>query len=377
MSRRETSTHREQVDIFSGFLVPLLPLLIAKHRLSLTAAGALTLVQRVPSLFDPLIGVAVDGRRLKPLVVWAPMLTAITMSTMGLADDVFSLGGLLLLSGVGVALFHTPAPVLVAASSGTRVGWGMSLFMLGGEAARTLAPMVALAAVSWWRLEGLAWLLPLAPLAAGFLQWRLREPPPRPVHGGGEERGKERKALRRVLVAASGIIAARSFVAAAITTYLPSYLRGRGRSLWFAGVALSVVQGAGALGTFAAGTLSDRFGRRWVLGLILLASPLLMAAFILTHGSLLLAVLAPLGLVSFAANPVLMAAVQDVGGSLPATANGLYMTLNFLLRAVIIVAVGALGDAFGLERAFWLSAGLSLLGLPFVALMPVGRRSDY
>ena len=47
-------------DIYSAFLAPILPLLIAKLGISLSLAGLLDVVRRIPALFNPLIGLVAD-----------------------------------------------------------------------------------------------------------------------------------------------------------------------------------------------------------------------------------------------------------------------------------------------------------------------------
>jgi fucose permease len=65
-----------------------------------------------------------------------------------------------------------------------------------------------------------------------------------------------------------------------------------------------------------------------------------------------------------------MALVQEYGRNHPATANGIYMALEFVGGAIITVIVGALADAFGLRTAFALSAAIAICGVPFVLLLP-------
>jgi FSR family fosmidomycin resistance protein-like MFS transporter len=363
-------------DIFSGFVAPLLPLLIKRMSLSLTAAGGLIVVQRVPSLFNPLLGFVVDRLPLRPFVVFAPAITALAMCSMGWVRSWSGLAALLFVSGISLTLIHVPGPVMIAAYAGHRLGKGMSFFMVGGELARSFAPIVALFAVSLWSLEGLYRLMPLALLAAVLLRWLLAEPSDelRVRPRSGESAAAERATLYRVLIAATGIIAARSFMAAALTTFLPTYLTSRQVSLFWAGGALSLLQAAGTVGTFAAGTLSDRLGRRRVLTTVLVLSPLMMMAFLWATGIAVLPVLVGCGLLIFSVNPVLMAAIQDHAGSSPAVANGTYMTLAFALRALIILAVGSMGDAIGLERTFFWAGLLTALGVPFALALPRQHR---
>jgi FSR family fosmidomycin resistance protein-like MFS transporter len=83
---------------------------------------------------------------------------------------------------------------------------------------------------------------------------------------------------------------------------------------------------------------------------------------------------AALGIVQFAINPVMLALVQENATESPATANGIYMTMSFVVRSVIAVAVGYLGDRFGLQRTFFYSSVLALVGVPFALALPGGKK---
>ena len=47
-----------------------------------------------------------------------------------------------------------------------------------------------------------------------------------------------------------------------------------------------------------------------------------------------------------------------------------HFMINFAARAVILLAVGWLGDTVGLRTTYMWSGGFALLGLPFVFLLP-------
>jgi len=53
-----------------------------------------------------------------------------------------------------------------------------------------------------------------------------------------------------------------------------------------------------------------------------------------------------------------------------AMANGMFLAISFVLESGAAVVMGALGDVFGLKRAFFLSALILLLGSPVVRLLP-------
>ena len=63
--------------------------------------------------------------------------------------------------------------------------------------------------------------------------------------------------------------------------------------------------------------------------------------------------------------------VQDHFPENRAVSNGLYISMNFLLRSLAMLLVGMAGDAFGLQTTFMGSALLSLFGLIGIILLPV------
>jgi FSR family fosmidomycin resistance protein-like MFS transporter len=357
-------------DIFAGFLAPLLPLLIPKLGLSLTLAGSLAALQNFPSLINPVLGMVGDRVSLRWLAIVAPTTTAIAMCLIGVAPSYTILAILLLVAGVSSASWHVPAPVMAARSSGRRVGFGMSILMLGGQLAATVGPLIAVAAASLWGLEGMWRMIPLGVAASFILYWRTRHVEAHVTHKTDESWAQTWPELRRILLPIAGIIATRTFISVALSTYLPTLLNKEGSSLLAAGGALSLLMLAGALGTMATGTLSDRIGRRKVLLIILALAPLMMILFLNVSGWLLLPVLFALGFVAQSSGPVLMAMVQEGASSHPATANGLYMALEFVGGSVITIIIGALADALGLRTAFMIAGVVALFSLPFVLLLP-------
>jgi FSR family fosmidomycin resistance protein-like MFS transporter len=354
-------------DTYSAFLNPLLPLIIDKLSLSLTLAGSLTLYLRIPSLLHPLIGLWADRIDLRLLVILAPAGSAIAMSLIGMAPSYSILALLLLAAGLSSAALHVPGPVIVARVSGRRTGTGMSLWMAGGELARMIGPIFAVAAVSWLTLEGYYPVMLLGILTSVVLYARFKRIPLR-SHSRSRPAalGETWRVLRRLMIPLAVIMLLRSLMRAALSTFLPTFVTGSGQSLWAGGTALAAVEFAGALGALAAGTLSDR-----MLLLLFLA--------IEARGGGVVAELLVLGLTGFAAistTPVIMAMVQEQGRDHPATANGLYMGISFAIGALGALLLGWVGDQVGLRTAFTWSALLSLGAAPAVFFLPAWSSSS-
>jgi FSR family fosmidomycin resistance protein-like MFS transporter len=167
-----------------------------------------------------------------------------------------------------------------------------------------------------------------------------------------------------------GIIVTRSFMSAALGTYLPTFLSREGSSLWFAGAALSIFEAAGMIGALAIGSLSDRLGRRRLLAAAMAATSLLMGGFLVTRGLVQFPILLALGFCALSIMPVMMALLQESFPETRALVNGIYLGLSFVAQAAATVALGALADRYGLRAAFTASAIIPLLGLPLILLLP-------
>ncbi|MBC8478178.1 MFS transporter [bacterium] len=354
-------------DIYNAFLAPLLPLLIEKLSINYTLAGLLSVFQRAPALLNPFIGLLADRMSLRLLVVWTPTLTATCMSLIGLAPHYIVLALLLFVAGFSTTAFHVPSPVMIRQTAGQRLGMGMSFYMLGGELARALGPLVILGAVSLWGLSGTWRLLPAAVLASLLLHFKLTgiSVSPGRQQREGDGAWPLLKKLTPMFSCIGGIILLRGMVKAALTLFLPTYLMAQGASIWLAGVALSLLQLSGALGTFLAGPLSDRIGRRNTLLIVTSAVPLLMWGFVALPSTWSLPLLVVIGFFLFGTGPVLLAIVHEVDSERPAFVNSLFMTVNFVGGSLTVLLVGLLGDALGLTLTYQLAAILALGAIPF------------
>jgi FSR family fosmidomycin resistance protein-like MFS transporter len=359
-------------DTYTAFLPPLLPAFIAELSLSTTEAGALTVFIQMPSLLQPFIGHLADRVSLRYFVILAPAVTAVMMSSLGMAPGYAVLALLLTVAGLSSASLHAVAPVMAGKLSGRSLGRGMGFWMVGGELGRTLGPIVIVSAVGLLTLEGTAWLMIIGLLASVILYVQLKDVPGRPPNAG--QSPPWRRALQTMgpfLVPLVGIVTVRAFMLAALTTYLPTFLAEEGADLWLAGVSLSVLEAAGVLGALLGGSISDWLGRRQVLLISLLTTVLFMFLFLSVNDWGRFPVLLVLGFTALSTTPVIMASVQESFPESRALANGVYMALSFVIRSGVVVLLGALGDLFGLRLAFTVSAVIPLLGVPFVFLLPV------
>jgi len=341
--------------------------------MSLTQAGFLSTVMQIPSLLNPLIGILADRRSVRYFIILAPATTAVPMSLTGLAPSYAVLLILLFITGVSVAVFHVPAPVMISQLSGDKKGKGMSFYMTGGELARTVGPLVAVGAVSVFGLEGFYPIMIFGILASAWLHLRFRDVP---VHTNNSVRASLLSTcyeMRHILLPLSAILIARGFMHASLTTFLPTFIKQETGNIWLAGFALTALEGIGVVAVLSSGTLSDYIGRRRILFIALLGAPIGLFLFVLTSGPLRFLMLLVTGFTLLSTTPVMLAMVQENARNSPSAANGLFMMASFLARSFIVVFVGMIADRIGLHNTYLISAGMGLLGIPFIFMLPHER----
>ncbi len=364
-------------DVYSSFLAPILPLLIDKFSLSLSFVSFLTIIQRLPSLLNPLVGHIADKLPIRYVLIAAPALTATTMSLIGLMPSITLIVVLLVTSGIGVSLFHVPAPIMIKHVAGNRIGKGMSYFMLGGEIARSLGPLYILGGISLWGLEGTYRLLPLGLLASLLLFFKFKNIS---IADDFKKKKKETGAVQTIkeqlplFISLSGIIFFTSLVKGSLTTFLPTYMTENGASLWVGGISLAVVQFAGAVGTLFSGTISDKIGRRLTLLIMATTTPFLLILFVfISHTLFAIPLLILIGVIMFATTPVLLAEVNIIKSEHAGLINGIFMTMNFVLSAVALLIIGMLGDLLGLKTTYIITASISFVSILFILRLPKGE----
>lgn len=360
-------------DTFSSFFAPLLPLLIEKLGFSYAVGGMLSVIQRIPSLLNPLIGLAADRIVIRSAIVAAPIITIVCMSLLGVAPSVAMLAVLFFVGGISAAVFHVTAPVLMRQVSGNQIGRGMSFFMFGGELARTLGPLLVTAAVSWWGLEGIWKLIPFGLAASLLLLVNLRKIDKRHIRQHHtSKKAPLRQTARQIAPFFANIIPVmlfRSFSKTALTLFLPTYMVATGSSAKTAAIALALMELMGAAGALLAGTWSDRIGRKTILVAVAVLSPILMGLFTIATPIWQWVLIALMGLVLFANTPVFLAMIHDLNTDRPSFVNGTYMTINFLTVSTVALLVGASADRFGFVVTYQLCAAIALGTIPFSCLI--------
>jgi len=358
-------------DMYFSFMPPVLPLLMEKLAITKAEAGLLTIFWQWPSLFQPVIGHLADRINLRYLIILAPTISGAMVTLVGIAPSYGITALLLLIAGFSTAAFHAIVPAMIGVYSGKRLSRGMSFFMVAGELGYAIGPILVVAVIGWLTLRGLPWLMSLGMLVSLILFFRIK------TDSAMQHKNANalpwRAALRNmsaVLLPLMGVNVTKSFLVANLSTFLPTFMREEGSTLFIAGASFAVLEFAAAAGTLFSGWLGERFGRRVVMLFSALATPIFAFAFLLSSGWAQIALLLAIGFAAYCSVPVMMAMVQETSPQNRALANSVYMSIEFVARSLITILVGALADWLGLRNVFTGSVFAALLGVPFIFLLP-------
>ena len=358
-------------DIYTSFLAPVQTLLIEKLAINHTLFGLLAVIQRLPNLLNPFVGILADRIRIRYMVIFAPAVTAIAMSLIGIAPTYTFLAILMFVSGISSSMFHVPTPVMIKHIAGNRTGRGMSFYMVGGELARTIGPLLIIGSIELWGFDGIFRLIPMGLAASVILFLRFRNLDLRKDFADRQKAKDYTASLREfmpLLLIIISITFARGLMKSCFTFYLPGYMEETGSSIWIAGISLSVVYLSGTAGTLLSGTISDYIGRKNTLLIFAIVSPLLMWLFILAGDKFTFPILILIGFFLLATTPVILAIIHDQKTKHLSFLNGLYMTSTFIVSSITTLIAGYLLDTLGNELTFKISGGIAFLAIPAVLL---------
>ena len=348
-------------DIYTSFLAPVLPILIQKLGLSVTEASLLDVIRRIPALFNPYLALIVSRKDVRFFTIISPVTTAVFMSLIGVAPNYIILLILLFLAGISAQIFHISTPAIVKEVT-PKMGFGMSMFMVGGELARTIGPLIATAAISIWGIEGLFKTIFFAIFASIFLWWKLSK-----IKGNFTPKAKEKADFKifieykNFFLIIAGFMFFQSFAKIFFAFYIPLYLTHIGETLTRANISLAFFQFFAIIGTFLAGNIADKIGNKKTLIYSTILAILSMPLFIFFH--LIYLPLIFLGLTLFSTGPVMLSIIHHKENS--TALNGVYMMLAFLIPAVVTFLIGVLSDIIGLKNIGILSFGFLFAAIVF------------
>ncbi|MFH1775933.1 MAG: MFS transporter [Chloroflexota bacterium] len=373
-------------DLVTGLLVALIPLIREALGLNYFQSGLLvsayTITAGIAHIPMGWIGDHANRRAMAALGLGGVSLAAIAI---GLGPGYYPMLAIAVILGVLAGAYH---PAAVSLLSGyiepARRGKALALHMLGGSIGLALGPVLGglIADNLGWRFAFILLTIPAlvaVPLVLGRLGYMDAAGRGQAGGASGSDEttvGQRLMLIGRVLRPVAIIVALvflMQFIGGSFMAFIGLYLTDKhGVVPSLAVMWVGVVRGGGMAGSLLGGWLSDRWGRRKVIFLVILATgPILYLIARLPYGAVFAVVLVVFGLVSYMKQPAMHALLMDESPpQLRATIFGLYFGFSMEGVSVIQPLAGYFMDKFGIVSVFDVMAlvavGLSLAGLVLV-----------
>ena len=291
----------------------------------------------------------------------------------GSAATYWLLFAAMFLVGIGPSLYHPPAIGALSRKFPDRRGFAISLHGTGGSVGEVLGAsflIAALLGVLVW--EDVLRVSMLPALVFAVLIWLTMRNIPAESGGAGST-GSYFTALvtllrKKALLMLVVVTAMRSMGQSAIMAFLPLYLReDLGYSTTEVGLYMPMAQVVGIASQPVMGLLSDRFGRKAVLGLLCIA---LSQA---EPGPQLVLTILAMGAFLYSLHTIYIAAAMDVsGGEVQSTVVSLIYGAGFLGTLSPVLA-GIIVDASETSVAFIYGGGIVIAAAILLSLVKLPR----
>ena len=246
-------------DINQSILSAVLPFLIATYHYDYTTAAMLVTVSNVFGAFvQPFIGMLSDKKNKLLYMTLGVLLASGGMAVTGFISNFFGLCIVVIISGIGVVMFHPQAAKLVnSVSSKNAKGKGMSIFSFGGKVGFTLGPVyTALKGTILFLIPGIVFGIVCSFFNKDFENLDVLEVEKK------EKVKSEQKDDWSGFIKLCCVVFSRSILSNGISTFLAFYfIQQFSKSNSFASMLLSVFYGIGSI-TLLGGGIADCFGHR-------------------------------------------------------------------------------------------------------------------
>lgn len=351
----------------SNYLPAVLPAILVALHIRVALVGVVMAALLIGQTLQPVCGWIADRVGGRAFVLAGVTLSTVAGALVGIAPGYFSLLGVLLLVGVGSAVFHPQALAAVREMATRRQGLFLSTFLVGGELGRGLWPMVASVVVVYFGLRGLLLLaLPTIvtlPLLAREMP-RLRARPNEPAHRAHINANFRPLAS---VVAYSGV---RATVMYSLTTFLPLLWAEQGGSLVGGASLITTLLTVGVIGNLMGGHLSDHFSRKSVVVGASALSVGFLALYLLSSGPVLWLILGCLGITIFSTFPLQILIAQDLLPDNRALGSGLALGFSNGIGATAMMLLGVVAARWSIPAVLWINVGLSILATGLALILP-------
>ncbi len=350
-------------DVMQSLIPSIYPIIKDSFQLSFAQIGLITLTfQLSASLFQPFVGFYTD-KKPKPFSLTVGMMFTLSgIVLISFASNYTILLCSVALVGIGSSVFHPEASRVAHLASGGKRGTAQSIFQVGGNAGRSIGPLLAAIIIVPYGRLSILWFSLLAFLAIIILI-RIGKWYKRINHVQSQIKNKldniellhnfSRKKVQFTVFILLVLIFSKYVYLAGMTSFFTFYLIDKFQmSVQTSQVYLFIFLASATVGTMIGGPLSDRFGRKYIIWFSILGvSPF---TILLPYANLfwttILTIL--IGVILASAFPTILVYAQELLPGKVGMIAGLFFGFAFGIAGIGSAVLGELADQTSINYVY-------------------------
>lgn len=366
-------------DLTGTALPAMMPFLKNTLHLSYTAVGAVIMVSNMTSsIIQPFFGYLSDKMEMKWLLPVSVILTCVGFSFLGLASTFLALLMLVIINGMGIAVYHPEGTKIMHYFTGSKMATGMSFFQVGGNLGMALGPLFITYAIALADLSGTLFYLILGIPTLTILLLFLKELT-LPMNGKRKDSSEKKEGSAPVgeskgwgsmslLVFA---VSVRSWAHMGLITFVPFYyiqvLKGDAIT---AGRLVFVFLIGGVAGTLIGAAIADKIGHKNYFSLSMILSVPFLFLFLQVRGIWVFIILFLIGLLLISSFSVTIVMGQMILKNRLGMASGLTMGFVIGMGGIGAGLLGIVADSWGIMTVLKLIAYMPAIGFIPILMIP-------
>ena len=355
-------------DFGQGSLAALIPFFIANFGLNYYQSATIIFCNTVvASVAQPVLGYVADRWRVPWFIPVGFTVTLVSISAMAMATSYEMILALSLLAGVGAALFHPEAALLVNRTQSHEIGNAMGRFAVGGSAGFALGPLIAGGVYVFggqflWVFTAIALLGVVLYLYAFAGQTDMS-------NAGESKSSIKASATGRNDWVSFGklffVIASRSILFSVLSIFIPIlYITVINGEASASSLALTMYFAMGAVLTYMGGALSDKLGflKTVRLGNLIFLPSIIVFIFVPNEWGFFGAMI-PMAFGVFSQYGPITVLGQKYLAKNAGFASGVTLGLGITLGGLVAPYIGHLADIYDVQTALMTLIPVGLMGL--------------
>lgn len=364
-------------DINQGALSAILPFLIAVHHYSYATSATLVMAANIAgSIIQPVFGHMADKKNQPWTMTLGLLLAGGGMALTGFMPNFIGICLSVIVSGVGIAMFHPQAAKLVnQLSVKGQEAKNISIFSFGGNLGFTFGPLLATTSLTAFGIKGsFIFIVPqiIISILLFVTRHHLKQINANDISVTKKENYVVKKDYWYAFALLCVVIFGRSIILYGLNTFLSLYwISVLGQSKVMANTVLSIFYAIGALATLFGGRIADRIGiHRMIRFSFTLLFPSIL--FFVMSPNILLASLAiiPMAIaLSLGYSPIVVLGQKYLPNHL-GFASGITLGLAISIGGIVTPILGKIADYFSVSVAIFVIAIVAIIPMVSSYFLP-------